>query len=54
MDTDGEGTFDYIWYKGPNFAPVNAVVAGKNASPTDNTIYGSDHMAVYADFSFDA
>ena len=43
MDLDPPDTFDYIFYKGPDFTAVHAEKAGEHALKADGTIYGSDH-----------
>ena len=48
MDMDPPGTFDYIFVKG-NCKIASCEVAAANCHPEDNTIFGSDHMAIVAD-----
>ncbi|CDW74273.1 UNKNOWN [Stylonychia lemnae] len=50
MDTDPPGTFDYIFYKGRGIRPIKSVIKGDQPSENDQTIYGSDHMAVVTEF----
>lgn len=50
MDTDPEGTFDYIFAKGHGFEIKDAKLMSDLPHDTDKTIFGSDHMAIVADF----
>eukprot|EP01016_Furgasonia_blochmanni_P050620 TRINITY_DN7849_c0_g1_i3.p2 TRINITY_DN7849_c0_g1~~TRINITY_DN7849_c0_g1_i3.p2 ORF type:complete len:124 (-),score=40.63 TRINITY_DN7849_c0_g1_i3:129-500(-) len=50
MDTDPEGTFDYIWYKGKDIEPVTTKIFGDQCLPGDNTIYPSDHCGIVCEF----
>jgi len=49
MDTDGPGTFDFIFYKGKGIKAVSCEVMGKRPKENDPTIYGSDHCSVVAE-----
>ena len=50
MDTDPEGTFDYIWFKGDLLNPINIKIKGDKPKSDDNTIYPSDHYGLIAEF----
>jgi len=52
MDTDPDGTFDYIFYKGENVKPLTIKIFGDQAKLDDETIYPSDHYGLVADFEF--
>ena len=46
MDTDPQGTFDYVFIKGKGVNVTSAERLGGDIHPADNTIYGSDHFAI--------
>ncbi|KAL4474669.1 hypothetical protein ABPG72_002262 [Tetrahymena utriculariae] len=50
MDTDPEGCFDYIWFKGNQITPENIHIFGNKHLETDKTIYPSDHMGLSGKF----
>jgi endonuclease/exonuclease/phosphatase family metal-dependent hydrolase len=52
MDTDPDGTFDYIFYKGDNVKPLAIEIFGDKAKHDDETIYPSDHYGLVANFEF--
>lgn len=49
MDTDPEGTFDYVFIKGTGVNVTKAERLGGDVHPKDSTIYGSDHFAIAVD-----
>ena len=50
MDMDPDGTFDYIFAKGTGYNIKHAQLMADKPDAVDKTIFGSDHMAVVADF----
>ena len=50
MDTDPEGTFDYIFYKGPGASVITSQMLGGRHEANDPTIYGSDHFSLVTEF----
>ncbi|EGR28034.1 hypothetical protein IMG5_184360 [Ichthyophthirius multifiliis] len=48
MDTDPEGCYDYIFWKGKNIIPNNIFIIGDQCLDSDKTIYPSDHMGLTA------
>jgi endonuclease/exonuclease/phosphatase family metal-dependent hydrolase len=60
MDPDPPCTVDYIFYKDGGCVPnanasvklTFAKVMGDRHAPEDNTLYGSDHFPLIADFEF--
>jgi len=50
MDTDPPMCLDYIFYKGDGIKIEKVIKTGDQPDPSDPTIYGSDHMALVADF----
>jgi len=52
MDTDPDGTFDYIWFQGDSVKPLNIKIFGDKPKPGDDTIYPSDHYGLIAEFEF--
>ena len=60
MDTDPPCTVDYIFYRSgksntatiPQVRLTFAKVMGDEHAPGDNTLYGSDHYPLVAEFEF--
>ena len=52
MDTDPEGTFDYIWVRGDTVELLTAGIIGNLSKEDDPTIYPSDHYGILARVSF--
>jgi len=50
MDTDPEGTFDYVWYRGEDLKPTKIELFGDKPKVDDPTIYPSDHIGLAAEF----
>jgi hypothetical protein len=50
MDTDPPGTFDYIWFRGPNLTPVTANTFGEKQKEGVEGVYPSDHLGVVGEF----
>lgn len=52
MDTDPDGTFDYIWYKGDHLTPRSSTTFGEKKLEDHVDIYASDHLGIVTDFIF--
>lgn len=50
QDTDPAGTFDYIWYKGPELTATSCELFGTSQLENDNTVYPSDHIGILTKF----
>ena len=51
MDDSPSQCLDYIFYKGKDIKVNEALVMGDNHLEGDETIYGSDHLSLVAEFT---